>query len=514
MNTVSLIQPFGEVNFETEFQKLGEEKWEEYFFEHTDFVKQALLTETYLIIGRRGSGKSSLLQHILTQDKYPNSDYIDFGVAENYIDELLKIANNINLTQEIKVQKLVKFWDYIVWQIVFKKLADKDEEIKNGIHEDCSDPSIINFIKLLIKGLLNRNEVSHGDDMIEMLGKRTSERKYIDAKEKVLSILKGNPLYIVIDSREKYSVKDENEMNITAALIQCAYMVNLNYSSKGLEIKICVADEIFPYLKENHITNTLKYIQHPLYMYWKPKDLMRLICWRFFKYMKINAYTALNVTEVDWESYKDILEKIWIPHFGKEITNRRGVIEDTFPYILRHTHLRPRQLILICNNIARLAMSKNEFPIFSSETIRAGVLDSEIDLSDEIVNSYSAIYPKLGDIISALQGMNIEFKMKDLHIAARRSATYWEKGEWANFKSMVIELGIVGRKREDPHPNTKIIKADFEFALKDRLFMNENDTCVLHPLFYSKLNINRSNPSDFCVYPFPSGIEFDIISNP
>ena len=512
MQNNSLIQPFGEISFETEFERLGA-SWEEYFFEQTYFVEESLRPETYLIVGRRGSGKSSLIQHIIYQDKYPNSDYIDFGFADSYNAELYKIAESLLFSQELKVQKLVKVWDYIIWQIIFKKLSANDKLIKKGVFDDCTDPSVLNFLKLIVKGLLNRAEVSHGDDLIEMLSKRASEERFRCAQEVVLTLLSKNPLFIVIDSREKYSLDNENEMCITAALIQAASLICDKYAIKGLHLKVCIADEIFPYLKEQYVTNTLKYIKYPLYMYWRPKDLMRLVCWRLFKYLSINKAISLASADVDWDSHKDILEKIWIPYFGKKIRNKRGVTEETFPYILRHTHLRPRQVILVCNEIARLAIRRGEFPKFSQETIREAVQKSEIDLSDEIINSYSTVYPKAGNIISALEGMPMKFKCNELYRASKRTASYWDHGNYSQleFIKLVIELGIVGRVRES-YSNSKVIKADFEFALQDRLFVTEKDTCVIHPLFYSKLNINRNDPSDECVYPFPDRPEFEVMN--
>jgi len=273
-----------------------------------------------------------------------------------------------------------------------------------------------------------------------------------------------------------------------------------------------MADEIFPYIKEQYITNSLKYIKNPLYMYWRPKDLLRLICWRFFKFLKLNEYNKFEESEIKWDSYKDILEKVWKPHFGSKILNSRGIEEDTFPYILRHTHLRPRQLIYVCNSIATLGDRKGEFPYFTSETIRRAVKNSEVDLCDEILNSYSTVYPNIGDIVSALQGMPIQFKCKELYIASKRTAGYWTDGQYSQleFIKLLLELGIVGRKRENLN-SQKFIAADFEFALQDRLFVTEKDNCVIHPMFYSKLNINRNNPTDDCVYPFPDKPEFKVI---
>lgn len=512
MNNKSLIQPFGEISFETEYERLGEQ-WDNYFFEHTSFVKSSLLSETYLIVGRRGSGKSSLVQHFAHQDKYKNADCINVGKSENYNAELFDVASKIPYSQELAVQKIKNLWDFVIWQLIFKKLSEEDRIIKQAIQVDKSTPSASNFIKLMLKGLLSKYDVSTGDNIIDLIFSKVDDTVIEAAKKRVLEKVSKNPLFIVIDSREQYAIKNQYEMWATSALVQSASDFNVKYSFKGIHLKVCIADEIFPYLQERYITNTLKYIRNPLYMLWRPKDLMRLACWRLFKYLQVNKMTSLKEEEIDWDSHKSLREKIWEPHFGKTLKNRRGVIERTFPYILRHTHLRPRQLTLVCNKIARIGKQKGEFPYFSEATIKEGVLQSEAELSNEIINSYASVYEKARDIISSLQGLPIEFEANELYKAAHRTASHWEKNEYSplEFIKLITELGIIGRKRGDTDPNSKIIKADFEFALRDRMFITERDTCVIHPLFYSKLNINRNNPSKCCVYPFPNNPEFTII---
>ena len=191
--------------------------------------------------------------------------------------------------------------------------------------------------------------------------------------------------------REQYSINSIYEMQITAALIQCASDFNENYSANGLHLKVCIADEIFPYLRGEYIPNPIKHIRDELYLYWKPKDLLRLLCWRLFKFLEESGNTKLKESDVDWESYKDIYGKIWKVYFGEKLTNRRGREENTFPYILRHTHLRPRQVVYICNKIAKISMRKKEFPYFSPQAIVQGVYNSEIALADSIINAYSKI---------------------------------------------------------------------------------------------------------------------------
>lgn len=505
------IQPFGEISFENEIRLLGKQ-WEDYFFEHTHFAKASLNPETYLIVGRRGSGKSSLAEYFQHQDTYEDALSVNIGASENYNTELYDVAKKLEYSPEMATQKLVDLWEYLIWQIIFKKISSEFPKFKEGLDVEDDSPTLSNSIKIILKSILEKYAPNSGN-IVDIATKKMADTKIKNLQSEAFLLFQNRPLFIVIDSREQYEVRNEYEMWITSALIQCTSEINVKHSHQGLHLKVCIADEIFPYLKERYATNTLKYVRDPLYMYWRPKDLVRLVCWRFHKYLKKNNFHTLRYSEINWDSYDDIYTKIWCPHFGEYLTNRRGVLERTLPYIIRHTQLRPRQLVLICNKMAKMAKERDEFPFFSEEIIRNAILSSEFDLADELLNSYGSVYPNAGDIISALQGLPIEFKASEIDRIAPRTASQWKEGDYSpyEFQKMIIELGIIGRKRGQTGKNSKIIQADFEFALRDRLFINEKDTCVIHPLFYSKLNINRNRPLDFCVYPFPSHPDFDMI---
>lgn len=67
----------------------------------------------------------------------------------------------------------------------------------------------------------------------------------------------------------------------------------------------------------------------------------------------------------------------------------------------------------------------------------------------------------------------------------------------------MAELGIVGRVRGE---HKDVVAADFEYALLDRLTLGEQDTCVIHPMFYSMLNVTVDKKVK--VYPFPDHPDF------
>jgi hypothetical protein len=208
----------------------------------------------------------------------------------------------------------------------------------------------------------------------------------------------------------------------------------------------------------------------------------------------------LPFKKVDWDDFDDILEKMWYPYFGEKITNLRGREEESFPYILRHTQMRPRQLVILCNAIARETIRAGKFPRFNNISIGNTLVQYEYDLADEVLNSYDLIYPRVSEIVMALTNAPMSFKGSFLDQVAKKTSDVWAEGySLSSFRRLVAELGIVGKIRKKSE-QAKIIEADFEYAMPDRLVISNDDECAIHPMFYSKLQVIRNG---YIVYPFP-----------
>jgi hypothetical protein len=204
------------------------------------------------------------------------------------------------------------------------------------------------------------------------------------------------------------------------------------------------------------------------------------------------------------------MDELWNPYFGKEIQNIRGVNESTFPYILRHTQLRPRQLVIICNKLFN-ASKENDFLINKdSQFIKSAIKEEEQLLAIEVINSYKKVYGNISNILDALTGMSVMFKGKELDRVANRTRSQWQSMEYSpyNFRALVAELGIIGRVRKYDE-KSGIISADFEFFQNNRLALNESDDCVFHPLFFELFKVKRE-PENYIVYPFPEGKEYEM----
>jgi hypothetical protein len=494
--------PFGKASCEAEVLVLGEEKYSDLYFGETPFNSVAVDEDTYLIIGRRGSGKTALAQYYSFQTQIVDPICIEVRKPELYQQVLSEISKRTSESRAIAVAHLKRVWEFVIWSLIANAIRHDAPEVVRTRKFEARTETVSQIVADLIGYLMG----FFSDDDRGMAGasiERIVDAQDLDiAKRAALKIAKSRPIIVAIDTLEQYDIEDDALMNALASLIEYASDFNLAYASKQIHLKVFVSGEVFPHMKEAVLLNPSKAVRDPVYLLWRPRDLLRLIGWRFYRHLEAEGLWQNKAKKIDWEDDDDVLEKIWWPHFGQSLRNSRNVEEETWPYILRHTQMRPRQLILICNSIAKLAIRDRTFPNFRSDHIIAGIREAELELASEILNSFSMVYPRVERIVSALTKLPKVFSGNELDKRSSQSAAEWpDKYSPSRFKQLVAELGIIGRVTRGGN-ETGFIDADFEYSLKDRLSLTHRDTCVVHPMFYRKLNIDFNSES--LVMPFTS----------
>lgn len=487
----SLKHPFGETSFEDELS-LFDYRYREYFFKHAPFNTRALAPEAYLIFGRRGSGKSSLRHYFSFQNVIKDCRSIEVPVREAFTEVFARISGLEDTPLELATPQIAEIWEAIIWQHIFNAHRDRSKKIAKA----CISGST--SFASLFDGLLVNRSSRRADDM----GDNHSTSA---ARKETLAILQSEPVIVALDTLEHYATSNDRMMRVLGSLIEAASNLHRKYSEQGLHVKLFIAAESASHLlEEGFVSNPLKHVRDEIYMHWRPKDLMRLLCWRLYCYLSGSEHKGVITEEmmsVNWDDPKQIHRCLWEPFFGKTLVNGLNRPEPTFPYILRHTQNRPRQLVDICNAIAKRAMDAGVFPRFSAQDIVAVVAEKESRLATEITSSYSQVYPNAGKIIEALSGCQMLFQGKLLDKLAHKT-----KSEWRDrytpylFRQILAELGIVGRVRS-LNDSAKVVKADFEYFVPRRLPIIDTDMCVIHPMFYQQLHVDPAQ--GLRVYPFP-----------
>src|SRR6266436_6080422 len=71
------LEPFGEADCESELKVMGSSEYSRYYCDHTRFNREALSPKVFLIIGRRGAGKTALSQFFSFQQLMPRVTTIE-----------------------------------------------------------------------------------------------------------------------------------------------------------------------------------------------------------------------------------------------------------------------------------------------------------------------------------------------------------------------------------------------------------------------------------------------------
>jgi hypothetical protein len=497
------LHPFGEPDCESELKALGD-RYREYYFGNR-FSSRALDPDVYLIVGRRGSGKTALGHFFEFQRTLRNSIAIDVDEPAVFEQVTDRIKASVDQAREFAIPKIAKLWELVIWSAIFHKLRDVDARIAAAAFFDKGERRFSSFVRHVLEALVQR-VVKSERNLLEELEGLLAQPAVEEGKRAVLEIAAREPVIVAIDTLENYAMSDEATMRALGALIQCASTFNRDYSRKGIHLKVMFMGEVFPYVKEEVVLNTLKFVRNELHLHWRPKDLMRLICWRFQWYLESTGRGPRLAREVRWDAHEDVLKSVWERYFGRTLVNGRGVPEKTFPYVLRHTQLRPRQLIVLCNSIAKRAERAGTFPTLAPEHTKGALADGDNALADEVVNSYSSVYRNVGRIVDCLTGLPMVFKGAELDRRAKHSAAHWPNGSYSPdaFRQLVAQLGIVGRVRSTGADGT--LEADFEYFEEGRLPLLVQEDCVIHPMFYRRLKTDLGKR--MLVFPFPDHEEF------
>jgi hypothetical protein len=259
-----LKDPFGQADCEKEVELL-KDRYSEIYFDETPFSVPAMDEDVYLIIGRRGSGKTALTQYFRFQKQIPNPITIEVYESDIFQQELSGISQFASESREIAIPHLTRVWEYVLWSVIFQNLRKRSVAIDAACPIGSQDSGVSHYINAVFQHLMTffRHDTNRAvDSAITTL---ISSGEFERAKTEVFAFALNQPIIVAIDTLEKYNIYDDPLMNAMAALVQCAASFNSKYSDRGIHIKVFMSGEVFPYLREEILLNPSKSVKegHP-----------------------------------------------------------------------------------------------------------------------------------------------------------------------------------------------------------------------------------------------------------
>lgn len=483
-----------------------------YIYSGHSVLTRILKRNPKYIYGRRGSGKTSYLQLASSRGHYQYTIPLE-------LNELLTSLHGLDYPDVMYVENVAHFWNDLIYLIACKYystlegsdsyvrdfVAKFESNIPNGIISRYSNSSVpINGILWNIIDILKD---SQGNALLATIPKLIYKYTGIslsECKQRLFNHLRttNKSIAVLIDSIDEYNYGDF----ISDRLLGGLFKFIGRHHNNPLFITLALPLE-HKSIHDNVSTNPTKDFSQCQTIEWRTTELLSIVATRLYLFLRLyykdhrfaiqDDVSTLYTREGAVRFLNNILPT--------EITNFNGYLENTIGYILRHTHLLPRHVLLLLNAIFSNAIySTADLTLHSinGELIKSSISKIEPILAKEIMRAFRPIYKNVYDALGrVLPQLGPAFTIGELHRqfnqGAKAVCDLQTVPDVHEFLKMLLSMGVVGVVTNPDHV-TKYILAEFYYTLPDIEDKGrQNEVFVLHPLFSSLFSRRQGKP----VYP-------------
>ncbi|MEL6412018.1 MAG: hypothetical protein AAFQ38_16640 [Pseudomonadota bacterium] len=294
---------------------------------------------------------------------------------------------------------------------------------------------------------------------------------------------------VFIDTMEFYDVlESEAALQSLQGLLNCC--TRLHHESDYLECRLFFPDELteFAKSKSKSVAKDFRDIQH---LSWSASELVCLAGLRLRDNIPATfpkGWDTVSLRLSDPKPAQELITKL-IP---SKITNSQGVTFETVEYILRHTQLTPRQVIMMLNWIFedRFRISGTVLEPFETRMSESELLirvhECAQEIYSDILATYGEIYPDIELLLSSLlPELGREFQNADLLEACKKceiAETFGVIPE--RLKKILSDIGVVGIVTEK-NDDVNTVVGRFSYRSWQRLVLSASHTFCVHPIFSS-----------------------------
>lgn len=437
-----------------------------------------------LLVGRKGSGKTSLLNSVSFEANRSIIIPLDSGETADIFTRVVDEIDNLSSDTAV-VEQVGTLWTALIWGVVFAKVPElrADELIGQylegfGLRNFSGAPyEIIDHqIKRMKQFPPSDRPVPQKIRYIKLNGVGFSE-----AKERANDLLRENRKYVFVlmDSLENYVLhKFQNTMALSG-LLRCVGILTGERSQ--CIFRCCIPAEKYHTLLDLS-ENPLKDFQGSLLLHWDAGELVQLAAKRYAEYIRYydpELYRS-SVSFIDLNSRRGAFE-FWKLIFPREIPNRNNIHENAIAYILRHTQLLPRHFLFILTRILERSIKHHkQISGVDGQHIVDGIFDAENEIMKQILEAYRATVPAGEEACKqVLPGLPTLFSWDDFSNVVKRRRDELRNLDRTEVMQALIEIGAVGKFVGH---TDKYNVATFEYMVPHRLVASLQDKFCIHPV--------------------------------
>lgn len=460
------------------------------YFVQTAEATAALRGRARLVVGRKGTGKSAIFQYVMRRNSRGNASLVLDLRPEGF--QLRKLVDLLEpaIGEGVREHTLTAFWDYILLTELAAKILDKDASLAHRDHDllqkftrvqsvavaasvgDTADFS--ERLAVLLQQVESRIEkASQGVAepgiakiiwMEEIAPLREAVAGYLETKEEV---------WVLFDNLDKgWPAQGARPQDIV--LLRCLLVASRKLQKEmqrrrvDLKTIIFLRNDVFERLvdgmpdrgKESSVSLDNS----------DPEVLEEIIRQR--------AVASLGESIPSFEAF-------WVSLFDQHIGG-----EASFRYLLRHTFLRPRDVLELVRKAVDTAVNRGHERV-EEDDLRTAVVSQSDDVKSDLIYEVRDTHGATAELIDEFVGVGHELSEEEMTNVLR--ATSSTDGDVRRVVDLLLWYSFVGLKRDD---GSEMYSFQMDYDIRKMRKISEKTLgalrFVIHPAFRDALAVRAS----------------------
>jgi energy-coupling factor transporter ATP-binding protein EcfA2 len=510
--------------------------------------------ESHFIVGRKGSGKSTLTEQLELQNpnRYSNHVRIDFSrislsfIYSYYTDR--QFLSDSASTRSYRAEFLELVWECFFLMCLMWHRKDLDyfsTWLTSALRDDITDYTAPEFFNAALSHSIEKFQefqntaITQSRDSLASLPARLSARRFLEfafGKSLVRSIsaiaAEGKTLVTLdgidsafhdyrleymrfddADTEEYYQKRAKVELDLIKALMRLVSDVKSKPDDYPILAKcsycITIPLDLYQEIKGYHERDSYKWLTSCRSLDWSGPELALMLRKRVEKLVE---------SEIDKERFYPPKERLlealdeFYPALPKEVPITIGGRTVEFPifiYVLRHTFWRPRELIFhFVGLLSSFEYFKGNTPITANDVKAIVKEQAKALVSSEFIDEFKSTIVNIHDIIEEFRGgpqcyefETFQEKLRSIPFEFYLNPHDERQGTTGRKLRLLYELGFIGFRLSDPqiaiHARPRNVFSFSEgMVIFDQLAREKfaGATVCIHPAFIEYLQI-RIDPN-------------------
>lgn len=453
------------------------------YFYYFDELNSILSGKKSFVIGRKGSGKTSIAQYLVEQE---HADTFCVKLTfKNFPFNILYQLQNTN--EYTSPNQYISIWKYVIFSTICQKMSmnnNIDSTIKSKlekIYGSSNDKSLKDLISHW-----TTNEFG-----VEILGcgfnvgveKSSNTCDWIQTSVILEKIIKeycdDSKYYIIFDELDEdykdcnNKIENEKYQCMLTSLFKAALDIReiFNKAGKCIYPVVFLRSDIYAQLKDS---DKNKWREELIDLIWDTTKLQNMLKHRL----------SVALGRDDYLGFKEI----WGELFSSELVqmgNRQRNRMNIYKYIERSTEMRPRDFIQYIKECVAIARVKDEYPI-SPKTVKRADEQFSNYLRGETIDELYPIMPEVDEILGLLSTIRKQNFTFNTFKEAYEQLTDQTDIPKKNVRTILLQLFDAGVIGNNPQMKGKAI---FRFSQVTIPRFNFNESMIIHRGLYKSLQI-------------------------